>query len=299
MTEIYKNGHLRVTGEENCVTMQLQTTRMEDAKVANNRDDFTLKTIDIMAKRVGYRCSNPNCRKLTCGANEDPQKYSNIGVAAHICAAAPGGMRYDTNMTSVERKDIQNGIWLCQSCSKLIDSDEKRYTVDLLYRWKRLSEEAAILDLETLSPTDIQKEDIELIKFYVQCFDRPAFQDDIQQEGSMEDFDRAIEDTIIALNTGVLRTRDGDIIKKVEGKSYVRNQEWREKLDNVVELLTVMRRRLKIAANENAYSFNYYCQLPLILHLKSLALCILYKSRLFLFFLLRSFCADETKNFII
>lgn len=247
-----------MTGEENCVTMQLQTTRMEDAKVANNRDDFTLKTIDIMAKRVGYRCSNPNCRKLTCGANEDPQKYSNIGVAAHICAAAPGGMRYDTNMTSVERKDIQNGIWLCQSCSKLIDSDEKRYTVDLLYRWKRLSEEAAILDLETLSPTDIQKEDIELIKFYVQCFDRPAFQDDIQQEGSMEDFDRAIEDTIIALNTGVLRTRDGDIIKKVEGKSYVRNQEWREKLDNVVELLTVMRRRLKIAANENAYSFNYY-----------------------------------------
>lgn len=85
----------------------------------SNRDDFKEKTKDIMAKRVGYRCSNPNCRKPTCGANENPENYSNIGVAAHICAAAPGGKCYDANMTSEERKDIQNGIWLCQSCSSI------------------------------------------------------------------------------------------------------------------------------------------------------------------------------------
>ena len=115
--------------------------------MASKRDDFKAKTIDIMAKRVGYRCSNPNCRKLTCGANDDPENYSNIGVAAHICAAAPGGKRYDANMTRAERMGIHNGIWLCQSCSKLIDSDDLRYTVDLLYKWKRLSEEASILEL--------------------------------------------------------------------------------------------------------------------------------------------------------
>lgn len=137
--------------------------------MASNRDDFKAKTIDIMAKRVGYRCSNPNCRKLTCGANDDPENYSNIGVAAHICAAAPGGKRYDTNMTSAERKDIQNGIWLCQSCSKLIDSDDIRYTVDLLHKWKQLSEEAAILELESASPAQNTEQDISLIKFYVQA----------------------------------------------------------------------------------------------------------------------------------
>ena len=223
--------------------------------MASNRDDFKAKTIDIMAKRVGYRCSNPNCRKLTCGANDDPENFSNIGIAAHICAAAPGGKRYGTNMTSAERKDIQNGIWLCQSCSKLIDSDDIRYTVDLLHKWKQLSEEAAILELESASPAQNTEQDISLIKFYVQCFDRPAFQDDIRQEGRMEDFDRAIEDTIIALNTGVLRTRDGDIIKQADGKAFVQNPEWREKLYNVVDILTAIRRRLMIAEHDHVYSF--------------------------------------------
>ncbi len=220
----------------------------------NKRDDFTARTIDIMAKRVGYRCSNPNCRKLTCGANDDPQDYTNIGVAAHICAAAPGGKRYDPAMTPEERKDIYNGIWLCQSCSKLIDSDDIRYSVEFLHKWKNLSEEAAILELESLSPTDDTSSDIALIKFYLQCFDRPAFQDDIRQEGRMEDFDKAIEDTIIALNTGVLRTRDGNVLKKAEGKTFLRNQEWRDKLDAVVDVLTAMRRRLKIAEADHSYS---------------------------------------------
>ena len=41
-------------------------------------------------------------------------------------------------------------MWLCQNCAKLIDKDASRYTTDLLRRWCRLSEEAAMLSVELL-----------------------------------------------------------------------------------------------------------------------------------------------------
>lgn len=220
----------------------------------NVRDDFSAKTKELLASRVGMKCSNPSCRKLTCCANTNPDKITNIGVAAHICAAAKGGPRYDKSMTSEERKSPENGIWLCQSCSKLIDTDTARYPKELLQSWKQLAEQTAILEVETASPAQSFVQDKDLIKFYLQCFDRPAFQDDIYQEGRMEDFDRAIEDTLIALNTGVLRTRDGSIIKQADGKSSIQNQLWREKLYTIADMLTAIRRRLKIAKEEHAYS---------------------------------------------
>jgi outer membrane murein-binding lipoprotein Lpp len=116
--------------------------------MGGNRDDFSTKTKDIMAKQVAFRCSNPNCRKLTCGSGTKKDGVVNIGVAAHICAAAPGGKRYDPNMTPEQRKDIDNGIWLCQSCAKLIDSDEIRYPVELLRKWKIQAMEETARELE-------------------------------------------------------------------------------------------------------------------------------------------------------
>jgi len=74
---------------------------------------------------------------------ENNKKTANIGVAAHICAAAEGGPRYDKNMTTEERRSIENCIWMCQTHAKLIDSDEKTYTVGKLKQWKAEAEEAS------------------------------------------------------------------------------------------------------------------------------------------------------------
>lgn len=115
------------------------------------RDDFPLAVKEILAKRVAYRCSSPACRKPTSGPQEDPAKAVNVGVAAHITAASEGGVRYNPALTSDERKAATNGIWLCQLCGKLVDNDEVRYTVQILQRWKTISESAALRALESSS----------------------------------------------------------------------------------------------------------------------------------------------------
>ncbi len=81
------------------------------------RDEFPKPVADTLTKRVGNRCSNPDCRKRTSGPHTEDDKALNVGVAAHITAASPGGPRFDSSLTSDERKGIGNGIWLCQSCA--------------------------------------------------------------------------------------------------------------------------------------------------------------------------------------
>ena len=64
-------------------------------------------------------------------------------MAAHIHAASRGGPRYDPSQTENERKHIENAIWLCQSCSVLVDRDSATYTADMLRNWKKIAETRA------------------------------------------------------------------------------------------------------------------------------------------------------------
>jgi hypothetical protein len=113
------------------------------------RDDFNKPVKEQLAKRVGFKCSNPECQRATCG----PQKFSegtvNLGVAAHISAASDGGPRYDTTISADQRRSYENGIWLCQNCAKLIDSDEGNFTIDYLLSWKQTSESLASNELNS------------------------------------------------------------------------------------------------------------------------------------------------------
>src|SRR5688572_6270545 len=112
------------------------------------RDEFSSNVKEVLAKRVGHRCSNPECRQPTSGPQSDPQKVVNVGVASHITAASVGGARYNEQLTAEHRSNPANGIWLCQKCGKLVDNDASRYTVEKLLEWKRLAEDAAIREIE-------------------------------------------------------------------------------------------------------------------------------------------------------
>ena len=110
--------------------------------MAKTRDDFSAKTTETLAKRVAYRCSNPQCGRLTIAPSLDKvDKATIIGIAAHITAASEGGPRFDGTITTDARVSIENGIWLCANCSILIDREPQTFPVDLLRGWKRQTEE--------------------------------------------------------------------------------------------------------------------------------------------------------------
>ena len=113
------------------------------------RDEFSAKVKRILASRVCYRCSNPSCQCATIGPASDEDEAINVGVAAHITAAAEGGPRYDASLTVEERKGVSNGIWLCQKCAKLIDSDEELFKTDVIRKWKKDAVERAFKAIAT------------------------------------------------------------------------------------------------------------------------------------------------------
>jgi hypothetical protein len=116
-----------------------------------NRDEFSAKTKASLAARAGYRCSNLTCRRLTTRpAWQDTEGALNLGEAAHIYAASPKGPRYNASMTSDERKAIQNGIWLCKTCAKIIDSEPAAYPSEVLTVWKQHAEAGAVRDSAAL-----------------------------------------------------------------------------------------------------------------------------------------------------
>lgn len=109
----------------------------------SKRDNFTDKVKRSVAARAGWVCSFRGCGLSTVGPSEEStEAVTIIGEAAHICAAAPGGRRYDEAMTASERADISNAIWLCSNHAKLIDRDEATFTPSRLHDMKREHEES-------------------------------------------------------------------------------------------------------------------------------------------------------------
>jgi hypothetical protein len=105
-------------------------------KLRMRTGEFSQKTITTLYKRAGEQCSL--CPKITSKPHSDPEKFHNLGEAAHIHGLKEGPhLRYDPNLTPTELSNIRNGIWLCRECHKIIDNDSKEYTADALRKIKQ------------------------------------------------------------------------------------------------------------------------------------------------------------------
>lgn len=124
------------------------------------RDDFTAKTIRLLRDEASGICSKPDCRIFTNGSKQLLDGPTSIGIAAHITAAAPGGPRYDKDVTKEERRSISNGIWLCQNHARLIDVDVEAYPVRLLREWKvlALKRAAAMVGQKSITEQEMRAE---------------------------------------------------------------------------------------------------------------------------------------------
>lgn len=95
----------------------------------------------------------PDCGIPTRGAASDDDGTINVGIAAHITAASPDGPRYEPTFTSEQRKHHSNGIWLCGTHAKLVDSDDDHFPVEKLSKWKRLAERKSFSEVVGSSPS--------------------------------------------------------------------------------------------------------------------------------------------------
>lgn len=145
--------------------------------------------------------------------------------------------------------DIDNAITLCPNCHDEVHTryssgrTTRTYTINELKLHRQRTIEQVKNEGKWSPINELGKEDRELILFYAQCLDRPAFRTRFHQEMSFSAFDKAMEDTLIALNTGYWRTRDGALIERAKGKVQIVNPIWREKLNHITETIESIRQR--------------------------------------------------------
>lgn len=103
--------------------------------------DFPEKVKRIIAQRVNYICSNPNCMCFTSGPNVEDKIDTKKGDCAHIYSGAEDGPRFNLKIDDNFLKNEKNALWLCKNCHRVIDRNWKKYPTELLLQWKSNTEQ--------------------------------------------------------------------------------------------------------------------------------------------------------------
>jgi hypothetical protein len=117
-------------------------------KKSRERDEFSVATKRLLAERVAYRCSKPDCPELTVGPLRGSGGRALLGNAAHITAAGKKGPRRNDALSPEERRAPANGIWLCIKHAKHVDEDDTYFTVEMLQKWKKQAEERTYKEMD-------------------------------------------------------------------------------------------------------------------------------------------------------
>lgn len=159
---------------------------------------------------------------------------------------------------------IENGISLCPPCHDETHIEYSKGRTTRIYTTAELKlHRKRMIDLTKKEgkwkPGSSEwRKDKKLITFFAQCLDRPAFRTNFHNELSYIDFDNAMQDTLLALNTGFWKTRDGNVLSRSLGKSCVVNPQWRGALDKIASIIEDIRKRFaeSVGLNRMLLHFN-------------------------------------------
>lgn len=191
---------------------------------------------------------------------EVAQLLANCGRRCCICGQLH---RVQVHHIIPDDDNIANGITLCPNCHDEVHTEHspgrttRSYTPDELKLHRKRTLDQVKREARWKQGNSDWRKDKKLIAFFSQCLDRPAFRTHFHQERSFSDFDQAMEDTLVALNTGYWRTRDGTLIERGKGKACIVNAEWREKLEKITRSIEDIRRRFHEAFGLNEMLFRF------------------------------------------
>lgn len=102
---------------------------------------YSEQTIKRLFARSQNQCAMPKCTSpIIIGDTV-------VGEICHIRARRKNGPRYDATMTAAQRDDYANLLLLCRTCHKLIDSNRKTFTIELLTDIKQSHEVKGVIEL--------------------------------------------------------------------------------------------------------------------------------------------------------
>jgi hypothetical protein len=185
----------------------------------------------------------------------DSEKLLSVtGRLCCICGKAHGvSLHHIIPKEEGGKDDIDNAIPLCPNCHDEVHGSGARgrttraYSAEELRLHRERTIELVLNGTAWRKGSDIWEKDKALILFYAQCLDRPAFRTGFNVETNFSDFDRAMEDTQVALSTGYSRLRDGTVVERMKGKAHVVHGPWRAKLDEITKVIEEVRTRFREA----------------------------------------------------
>lgn len=102
---------------------------------------ISVKTRKMLWGRAANRCALPTCRKELVMDETGTDDPSIIGEECHIIAREDDGPRGNPNFSKEQRDLYSNLILMCNIHHKIIDDQEKFYTIEKLKEMKRDHEE--------------------------------------------------------------------------------------------------------------------------------------------------------------